>query len=186
MKSLLFSAAIFAAGTADASESDLMLFGKDPGESKVYACYARHYDAVHLQTHKKQNVRDMVLFVHSYVDGDSGRQYLVQMGVTFRKFKTGFQTGGGCSPTEDGKPGLNCGIDCDGGAIDVSVKDAKSIDVSIPYGVSYWDPNSDDDQPPRARFGDDDKLFRLERTKMSDCLPFASDDEDKAEMAGMK
>ena len=191
MKSLIISAAVAMlalAGAAHAGESDVMLFGKDPGESKAYACYARHYDAVHLQTHKKQNVRDMVLFVHSYVDADpdSGRQYAMQLGITFRKFKTEFQTGGGCRPAEDGKPGLGCGIDCDGGIVDVSVKDAKSVMVSIPYGVRYWDSNSDDEPPSAASFGDDDKLFRLDRTSMSDCLPLASDDEDKAEMAKLK
>lgn len=189
MKSLIISAAVVlaaVAGSARASESDILLFGKDPGDSKVYACYARHYDAVHLQTHKKQNVRDMVLFVRSYVDADSdsGRQYALQLGITFRKLKTEFQTGGGCSSV-DGKPGLNCGIDCDGGQIDVSVKDAKTVMLSIPYGASTWDPNSDD-QPPEARFGDDDKLFRLDRTQMSDCLPLASEVEDKAEMAKLK
>ena len=188
MKSLIVSAlaiAALGATAAQAADSDIMLFGKDPGDGKAYACFARHYDAVHLQTHKKQNVRDMVVFLNSYVEADSGRQYLLQMGVTFRKSKTEFQTGGGCSAAEDGKPGLNCSIDCDGGLIDVKVKDARSINVSIPYGAATWDPNSDD-QPPEARFGEDDKLFRLDRTSMSDCLPLATDDEVKADLAKLK
>lgn len=186
MKSVILSAAVvaLAAGSAAAGESDLLLFGKDPGDGKAYACFVRHYDAVHLQTHKKQNVRDMLLFVNSYMDGDSGRQYALQLGVTFRKLKNEYQTGGGCS-SMDGKPGLNCGIDCDGGQIDVSVKDAKSVLLSIPNGAAIWDPNSDD-QAPEARFGSDDKLFRLDRTKLTDCLALVSDEEDKAAIAKMK
>ena len=50
------------------SDSDLALFGRDPGKDKVYACYARRCDAAHLKTHPKQNVEDMTLLVDSYID----------------------------------------------------------------------------------------------------------------------
>src|SRR5262245_14013636 len=145
-----------------ASDSDLALFGKDPGKDKAFACYVRHYDTEHLKSHPKQNVSDLTLFVNSFVDAEAGRQYTLQIGVHFRKHATFFQVAGGCSPGGDGKNALNCGIDCDGGVIDVSVKDANSILVSIPDGARTWDAEGEE-PPANARFGFDDKLFRLDR-----------------------
>lgn len=168
--------------TAGASSSDLALFGKDPGKDKAYACYLRRYDAAHLKSHPKQNVGDMTLFVDSSDDADSGRQYSLTIGVHFRKKATLFEAYGGCRPSADGKSALTCGIDCDGGRIDVEVKDADSILVAIPDGARTSDPNGDD-APPNARFGADDKLFRLDRAKLQDCLPVISDDDVKADLA---
>jgi hypothetical protein len=172
-----------AAAEAAGSGSDIALFGKDPGNDKAFACYTRHYDAAHLAGHPKQNVRDMTLFVNSSVDTELGRQYALDIGVRFRSRKALFQLSGGCSASVDGKAALNCGIDCDGGQIDVSVENASSILVSIPYGARTWDPESENEPPANAKFASDDKLFRLERTKLQDCLPLVSDDAIKAEIA---
>ena len=107
------------------------------------------------------------------------------MGVRFREISTPFQTSGGCG-TVDGKKGLSCGIDCDGGEIDVTVRDQDSILVSIPDGARTWDPESGETPPANARFGLDDKLFRLDRTKLQDCLPLVGDDSLKAEISAAK
>ena len=170
------------AGLAGEVDTNVALFGKDPGVGKVYACYVRHYDAAHLAAHPKQNVRDMLLFVNSYVDDESGRQYSLGMGVKFRKSDTQFQVEGGCGASADGSHALNCGIDCDGGRIDVSVKDANAILVSIPDGARTWDPESGDEPSADGHFGDDDKLFRLDRTSLADCVPIIADDDIKAEI----
>ena len=167
-------------GAAAASDSDLALFGRDPGTDRVFACYTRHYDEAHLAGHPKQNVVDMTLFVTSYEEGDSGRQYLLAMGVRFRTAPTLFQVSGGCNPPEDGSAGLGCGIDCDGGRIGIRIKNASSILVDIPDGARTWDPESDEEPPEDARFGPDDKLFRLDRTALPDCAPLIWDEGDKA------
>jgi hypothetical protein len=182
---LAFAAGVLAApslGVAAATDSEFALFGKDPGKDKAYACYIRRYDAAHLKSHPKQNVADMMLFVNSFVDSDMGRQYTLGIGVHFRKKATLFQLSGGCSVADDGKSGLSCGIDCDGGRIDVRVKDAASILVSIPDGARTWEAG-EEEPPANARFGVDDKLFRLDRTKLQDCLPAVFDDEIKAEIS---
>jgi hypothetical protein len=78
---------------------------------------------------------------------------------------------------------VNCGVDCDGGEIDVKLKDDKTVLVSIPEGARVWDASSDDDEEPaegRGHFGADDKLFQLDRTALTDCLSLAGDDDDKA------
>jgi hypothetical protein len=189
---LVMTAAVAVAGMAAsplpgmaASDSDLALFGRDPGKDKVYACYVRRYDAAHLKAHRKQNVEDMALLVDSYVDGDSGRQYLLEIGVHFRKRQTLFQLSGACDSTVGGKAALSCGFDCDGGHVDVRIKDAQSILVSIPDGAQTWDPG-DPEPPADARFGADDKLFRLDRAKLQDCLPEALDDDVKADISAAR
>lgn len=172
-----------AGAAAGESDKDKALFGKDPGQARAYACYVRRYDAAHLQAHPDQNVRDMLLFVHSSVEGDSGRQYSLEMGVRFRAAETQFRVSGGCSSSSAGESGLNCSIDCDGGTIDVRLSGPDALLVSIPYGAATWDPDSEATPPEGARFGKDDELFRLERTGLNDCLPIVSDEEQKAEIA---
>jgi hypothetical protein len=176
----LCAAPALAAGAS--SQSDVVFFGKDPGDGKAYACFARHYDAVHLASHPKQNVRDMLLFVSSAVEPEMGRTYALEMGVTFKSMTTEFRVSGGCSSSVDGNA-LSCGIDCDGGEIDVEVRDAGSLMVSVPDGARTWDPESNVEPPEDARFGADDKLFRLDRTDLADCLPLVADDDVKAEIA---
>jgi hypothetical protein len=173
-------------GAAAGAGDDVALFGKDPGSGNAFACYTRHYDKAHLAGHPKQNVVDMTLFVNSYVDADIGRQYALSIGVHFRPRPKLFELAGGCSSSVDGKNALNCGIDCDGGRIDIRVRDANSILVSIPDGAATWDAESEDEPPDNERFGSDDKLFRLDRTALPDCLPLVFDDDVKAEITGMK
>ena len=52
MKTLTLAGAVIAAalrplaaGAAIAAESDVILFGKDPGDGKAFACFTRAYDA---------------------------------------------------------------------------------------------------------------------------------------------
>jgi len=168
------------AGAAAGRDADIALFGRDPGDQPAYACYTRHYDPAHLAGHPKQNVVDMMLFVDGYIDANYGRQYSLAIGVHFRTSPTLFQVAGGCEISTDGKNTLGCGIECDGGHIDIRVKDANAILVSIPDGAATWDPESENEPPEDARFGVDDKLFRLDRTTLTDCLPIVYDEEAKA------
>ncbi|MCB1489633.1 MAG: hypothetical protein KDJ88_19505 [Bauldia sp.] len=165
---------------AAASDSDLALFGRDPGNERVFACYTRHYDAPHLAGHPQQNVVNMALFVTSYVERDAGRQYLLNIGVQFRAAKTQFQVSGSCSHPAGGNQALGCGIECDGGYIGIRIKNAESILVDVPDGARTWDPESDEEPGEGGRFGPDDKLFRLDRAALRDCAPLIWDEEDRA------
>jgi|UPI0005658463 hypothetical protein len=167
-----------------AADADLQLFGRDVGKEKAYACYARTYTKAHLANHPDQNVREMMVFVDSYEDeGGAGRQYVLGMSVNFRQLKRPYSTYGGCSAGTDGKKALHCGIDCDGGTIGVRIKDKNSILLDIPDGARVSDDEGEEelsDLPKGAKFGSDDKIFRLDRTALSTCLPLASDEETKA------
>ena len=175
---------------AGATTTEITLLGKDPGQSTAFACFSRHYDAAHLAAHPKQNVRDIQVFTDSTYDKDSGRDYMLTVGVGFRKFKREFDISGGCSTTVDGKNLLSCGADCDGGHFDITTQSQSTILLSIPESVRLWDPSASDDSPsddpPKgADFGSDDKLFRLDRAPLAECEPLMSDDE-KADVAKLK
>jgi hypothetical protein len=167
-----------------ASDSDLAIFGKTPGKDKIFACFTRQYDAAHLAGHPKQNVTEMAMLAQTY-QNDSEREYELEIGVRFRKQTKLFQLSGVCDRTADGKGALSCGFDCDGGHIDMRVKDAQSILVAIPDGAHTWDPTAAE-PPPDAKFGTDDKLFRLDRASLQDCLPEALDDDTKAAISAAK
>ena len=97
------------------------------------------------------------------------------------------QMAGSCSVDTEGKTTLGCGIDCDGGHLGVRVKNETSLLVEIPESVRLFDPSENDDAPdaelPKgARFGADDKLFRLDRTALKDCTAVIYDDEVKAKV----
>ena len=77
-------------------------------------------------------------------------------------------------------------MDCDGGNIDVSLRDAKSVLVGIPAGARISsDRDADEMVDHSKRFGSDDKIFRLDRAKVAECLGLA-DDADKPAMRRMK
>jgi hypothetical protein len=163
---------------------DLALFKKDPGDARAYACFTRHYDAAHLKAHPKQNVTNMSMLVDStyeYQEDQSldPRTYSATVGVNFRNVKKPFTTSGSCFKSEDGGL-LHCGIDCDGGSINVRLKDASSILVDIPDGARIYDPSQPiDAEPdagvvPEAYFAEDDKTFLLARTSMSACKELLS------------
>jgi hypothetical protein len=176
--------ALSACAAYAASDSDLAIFGKAPGKDKIFACFTRQYDAAHLASHPKQNVTTMALLINSYIQDDGTRLYELEIGVQFRKQSKLLQLSGACDPSTEGKTALSCGVDCDGGHIDVRVKDAQSMLVSIPDGARTWDPSSSEEPPPnKATFGTDDKLFRLDRASLKDCMPEALDDDTKAAMS---
>ena len=168
---------------AAASTTDLDLFRHDPGTARAFACYERHYDAAHLKSHPRQNVTDMTLLVDSTVD--ERRSYSISIGVNFHKVKNQFDVSGSCDGTIDGKSLLNCAVDCDGGAIDVRLRDQNTILVEIPYGARTWDATADpeaSDEPadnPDAAFGSDDKLFRLDRAALEVCANLLADPDDR-------
>jgi hypothetical protein len=169
---------------ADSVSDIIKIFGRDPGNNAANACFVRHYTKAHLKSHPHQNVTDMLVYVNKQEGSDP--YYNVNMQVNFRQLIKPFQVSGSCGVGADGKA-LACGIDCDGGSLSVRVKNEMSLLVEIPERVRLYDPSSSaDDQdtklPKAARFGSDDKLFRLDRTDLKDCAAVIYDDEVKAKV----
>ena len=169
---------------AAADQSDVVrIFGRDPGAGAAHACFVRHYTKAHVKSHPDQNVTDMIAYVSRQEGQDS--YYGINLQVNFRQLEKPFQVSGGCGVPTEGKQTLGCGIDCDGGSLSVRVKNENSILVEIPDSVRMFDPSASDefaDLPKGARFGSDDKLFRLDRAELKDCLPVIYDEDIKAKV----
>jgi hypothetical protein len=167
---------------ASAQQSDVVkIFGRDPGTGDAHACFVRHYTKAHLKAHPDQNVTDMIAYVGKQTGPDP--YYMINLQVNFRQLPKPFQVSGSCSQSSDGKQTLGCGVECDGGSLSVRVKNESAILVEIPDSVRLFDPSATeegDDLPRGARFGSDDKLFRLDRTELKDCAAVIYDDEIKA------
>lgn len=173
------------------------LLARSPAIGTTYACFDRVYDASHLAAHPQQNVETMTLLVKYTVDAhpDPGEapQYELRIGVKFRQVKRMKEVDGECSalhPGNDpnGPVTAHCGVACDGGAIDVALKETSAMLVTIPAGARTWTPGAGDKQDEADRavlhggFGPDDKLFRLDRADMKQCLVLAADKAEKAQM----
>lgn len=170
---------------ADPAADVVKIFGRDPGSGAANACFLRHYTKAHLASHPKQNVTDMLVYVGKQEGTE--QYYSVNMQVNFRQLKKPFQVSGNCSADAEGKKALSCGIDCDGGHIDVRLKNETSLLVEIPTYARIFDPadlETDDraDVPDKARFGADDKIFRVDRTDLKDCAPVIYDEGIKAKV----
>lgn len=163
------------------------LFGHPLAGKTLHACFTRVYDAGHLAQHPQQNVRTMALLVRANPDVDQPR-YELSLGMTFRKSGSHFESSGDCGSIHDtstvggSSATAHCGVDCDGGQLDVAMKDDKSVQVTIPAGVRIWRAGSDDDRDQSRRFGRDDKVFHLEKAALIECLSLANDADEKAVM----
>ncbi len=173
------------------------LLARAPAIGTTYACFERVYDAAHLASHPQQNVETMTLLVKytiaAHPDPGEAPQYELRIGVKFRQAKRMKEVDGECSATHpendpNGPVAAHCGVACDGGAIDVALKDNGAMLVTIPAGARTWTPGADDKQDEADRealhggFGTDDKLFRLDRADMRQCLVLAADRKEKAQM----
>jgi len=162
--------------------------GAEPSKTaESFGCFNRVYDPAHLATHPQQNVKTMTLL--AVVDPTNPDDVQLRFGVTFRSRKGMLETNGGCGIVRDEKGAptnattVHCGVDCDGGAIDVTLKTDGNVLVGIPAGARLWKPGSDSpDDNVHGAFGPDDKLFRLDRAALDQCLPLASDKNEKARL----
>ena len=166
------------------------IFGRVMAGKKIHACYKRVYDPAHLAAHPQQNVRTMLLLVTGDPNDGTSPSYGLGIGVTFRQSGLHFESAGSCGAIHDlagsALGSAHCSVDCDGGGIDVAIKDATAVLVSIPEGARIWKSGDTSDQPTneRRRFGADDKVFRLDKTALTDCLQLAAEDEKSAMRRG--
>jgi hypothetical protein len=163
--------------------------GAEPSKSiETFACFNRVYDPAHLAQHPQQNVKTMMLL--AVVDPANADEVQLRFGVTFRSRKGMLETNGGCAVV-NGEGGaaasattVHCGVDCDGGAIDVTLKTDGNVLVGVPAGARLWKPGADNpDDNVHGAFGPDDKLFRLDRATLGECLPLAVDKDERARLA---
>jgi hypothetical protein len=162
------------------------LFRQKPLNGKLFACFKRAYDPFHLGQHPNQRVRAIRLLISTEMEDDA-RTYALRIGVNFRNQHAPFETEGSCGTAkadgdDDNSPkAVHCAVDCDGGSIDVSLRESDAVMISIPDGARLWRPGaSDTPEQSGPKFGSDDRLFRLSRTDLQDCLNLAPDTSGRA------
>jgi len=207
--SLLAATAIFAAVPAVANDQQLdtnfakRVFAGSLPNSKAFACFIRRYDAAHMAQHPLQKVSVMKLLISTEKDSDFPVfQYAFRLGVNFRDRPGDFDSSGNCGhaptikdpdnpdiPPEDRvtKPtgiDFECDVDCDGGGVNVTLSNNdNSVIVTLDH-IRIWKGDSPDAKAAGAlRAGQDDKVFRLDRTSASECASLVA---DRKELAAMR
>ena len=166
---------------------DNRMFG-GPLREKTYACFVRHYDANHLAQHPKQKVSAMKLLVTAEIPPEEPNtvNYSFRAGFQYRNRPGKFDSSGNCGHIVAEETGdeirLGCGVDCDGGGITVAVKDDKSAIVRTER-IRVWDRKKPDDDAGDAKFGEDDKMFRIERADLRECAELVT---DRKELAALR
>ncbi|WP_338834599.1 hypothetical protein [Bradyrhizobium septentrionale] len=170
---------------ATAAAFDNRMFAGPPG-AKAYACFVRRYDANHLAQHPKQKVSAMKLLVSAEdAPEDKTTNYAFRLGVTYRHRPGNFDSSGYCNhaiATESGhEVRFECGVDCEGGGITVALsKDNKSAIARLGR-IMVWNRDKPDDDAREALFaGADDKIFRVDRTDLSECAELVTDRQELA------
>jgi hypothetical protein len=159
------------------------LFGDAVGAEKSYACFVRRYDAAHLAKHPRQQVSAMKLLVTAETDPESKTLgYSFKLAVRFRGRTETFQSGGGCSRGEGNETGqLGCGVDCDGGGIDLMLaKDDQSVLLKTER-ARIWRDDADDEEQHLPQLGAaDDRAFKLRRASLDACEMLMKDHDEVA------
>ena len=176
---------------ARAEAFDVRMFTKPPG-TKAYGCFVRRYDPDHLARHPRQKVSAMKLLVTAEIPQDEENKdkvtnYSFRLGLKYRNRSGDFDSSGSCNhfvpEDREHEIHLGCGVDCDGGGIDVAMsKDDRSAIVRVER-VRIWQNSKPDEELSDALVGGaDDKVFRLDRADASDCAALVTDRKELAEI----
>jgi hypothetical protein len=171
---------------ADAFDS--RMFGGAPA-TKSYACFVRKYDSAHLAQHPKQKVATMKLLMTAEIPSDASTfNYSFRLGVKYRNRSTRFESFGDCGHVVAEDTGqeirFGCGVDCDGGGLDVAMaKDDKSAIVGLAR-VRIWKRNTAPEETAEDLVAaDDDAKFQLDRTELRDCAELVT---NRKELAALR
>jgi hypothetical protein len=203
MAGVLAATTGFAGKAAAADDSPDVAFAKrmfagSAPKPKGYACFVRRYDAAHLAQHPLQQVTVMKLLITAeMVPDDKVLEYSVRLGVNFRDRPGDFDSSGDCGhaavtkvpdPAETVIPAgidIVCSVDCDGGGVTVSLANNDAALIVKPLDrIRIWKgKNFDETATTALNAGADDKVFRLDRTKLDECTPLIA---DRKELAAMR
>jgi hypothetical protein len=172
---------------AKAATFDIKMFS-GPFSHKTYACFVRRYDASHLAQHPKQKVSATKLLVTAEeAPEDKIVNYSFRLGFKYRHRAGNFDSSGFCShivaENSGGEVRLGCGVDCEGGGIEVAMKDARSALIRLER-IRIWERNkADEDASDDLVAGADDKIFRVDRADLHECSDLVT---DRKELAALR
>ena len=174
-----------------ADEFVTRVFGSPISPDKTtYACFTRSYDGEHLAEHPHQKVSVMKLLLTAQkLPEDDEMNYSFRLGLKYRSKSGNYDSSGDCGHgkivnEKSNEAMLGCGVDCDGGGINVSLaNDDKSAVIQLDRIRIWKDRNYDEDAAQDLNGGADDKVFRLDRTDLKDCESLVT---DRKELAAMR
>jgi len=172
---------------AKAASFDNKVFAAPLGQ-KTYACFVRRYDASHLAQHPKQKVSAMKLLVTAEnPPEEKTTNYSFRLGFKYRHRPGNFDSSGFCGHVVAEDNGreirFGCGVDCEGGGINVAMKDDKSALIRLER-IRIWERNKpDDDASNDLVAGADDKIFRVDRAELRECAELVT---DRKELAALR
>jgi hypothetical protein len=176
------------ASKAEADAFNARMYAGVPGDT-AYACFVRRYDAEHLARHPKQKVATMKLLISAETDKEDKQLHnSFRLGFRYRHRSGDFDSSGSCHHHVLQDLGdevrLGCGVDCEGGGIEVALpKEGNSAVVRL-ESVRVWLNNKPDDEAERSLVaGSDDGIFRLDRTDASACASLVT---DRKELAALR
>ena len=180
---LVLAAALASASPAAADDIGAFarkFFGRPIGSGLNFACFARVYDARHLAGHPRQNVTDMALLAR--LDGKEPGYYALTLGLHLRKSHALRMTSADCGAhAASGATAIECSADCEGGKVDIRLKDDGSVWLTFPHNAAIWSPSEPGDSKVEPTgLGADDLLFRLDRAAGGKCAPLVTDKEEAA------
>jgi hypothetical protein len=163
------------------------MFAKPPGK-KAYACFVRRYDPDHLAKHPQQKVSAMKLLMTAEIPPEEQTtNYSFRLGLKYRHRSGDFDSSGSCGhfvPEDAGDEiRFGCGVDCDGGGINIAInKDDQSVLVRLDR-VRIWQHNKPDEEAGGdLEAGKDDSIFRLDRVGLEECRSLVTDRKELASM----
>lgn len=173
-----------------AASFDQRLFARPLAAHMTFACFTRVYDAGHLARHPEQKVAAMKLLVTAEhpPEDKAATSYAFRLGFKYRHRASRFDSAGSCdhfTPEDAGDEiRLGCGVDCDGGGLNVAVaKDDKSAVVRLRRIRVWQNSKPDDDAEHSLEAGADDGIFRLERADNRECAALVT---DRKELAALR
>ena len=198
----VMAATAFAGKAAVAEDSPDIAFAKrmfagSAPQPKGYACFVRRYDAAHMAQHPQKVTVMKLLITAEMVPDDKVLEYSFRLGVNFRDRPGDFDSSGDCGHAAVTKVpddadaaipagvDISCGVDCDGGGVTVSLanNDASLIVKPIDRIRIWKGKNPDESAATALNAGADDKVFRLDRTKLDECTSLVA---DRKELAAMR
>jgi hypothetical protein len=153
---------------------------------ETFACFSRRYDDAYLEAHPQQDVVFAKALVAAYFrpsasnPKDGAYSYQVSLGFTFRGRSDVLTSVAECGEGKT-KDSLRDGAVCAGpvgsdGDMHLGL-DGRSLLMTIPNGSDLWAPGPVEQRHDTVKnpFGVDDKIFRLDRTNLSQCEDMAFD-----------
>jgi hypothetical protein len=177
-------AAVAATSAAEAANNAFLarLVGHLYHAGEGFACFSRRYDDAYLAAHPKQNVtyaKMLVLASFGRAGGDprySAHSYQLGLAFKFRDRPEQLTSVGECSSRDDTPRGAKCaGPVGSDGDMHLALAGEHSVLMTIPNGSDLWAPGPIDQRHDVVKnpFGNDDKLFRLDRAPLAECEDLA-------------